>query len=101
MSWSFVARNHRHVNFDIKPIRTPFFCEICFAAGRDLNLRDSFSRILSTSVESAAWVMSLVELTVVDLNNIWQDNQEKASTPKLQPKVFMIQITSKKEFGES
>jgi hypothetical protein len=45
--------------------------------------------------------MSLVELTVVDLNNIWQDNQAKASTPKLQPKVFMIQITSKKEFGES
>jgi hypothetical protein len=70
MSWTFVARNSRHVNFDIEPIRAPAFCEICFAAGRDLNSRNPFSHILSTSVESAARIVSLVELTVIDLNDI-------------------------------
>jgi hypothetical protein len=108
MSWSFVAGNPRHVNFDVEPVRTPVFCEICFAAGRDLNSRDPFSRILSTGIESAARVVSLVKLTVVDLDNIWHDNQlkksAKTSAPKLQPEVFMIQMnldTSKKVLGES
>jgi hypothetical protein len=108
MSWSFVAGNPRHINFDVEPVRTPVFCEICFAAGRDLNSRDPFSCILSTGIESAARVVSLVKLTVIDLDNIWHDNQlknrAKTSAPKLQPKVFMIQMnldTSKKVLGES
>jgi hypothetical protein len=74
MSWSFVARNCRHVNFDVKPIRAPIFYEICFAAGRDLNSCDPFPCILPTSVESAACIVSLVEVTIVNLNDIWHDN---------------------------
>jgi hypothetical protein len=79
-----------------------------FAAGRDLNSRDPFWRILSMGVEGAARIVGLVKLTVVDLDNIWHNNQlnnrAKTSAPKLQPKVFMIQMnldTSKKEFGKS
>jgi hypothetical protein len=79
MSWTFIAKDRRHVNFDIEQIRAPVFCEICFAARRDLNLRNPFSRILSMSVESAACIVSLVELTVVDLNDIWHDDQLKKS----------------------
>jgi hypothetical protein len=63
---------------------------------------------MSTGVESAARIVSLVKLVVVDLNNFWHDNQLKKSgensSSKLQPKVFMIQMnldTSKKEFSKS
>jgi hypothetical protein len=77
MSWSFVARNRRHVHLDVEPVRTLFLCEICLAAGRNLNLRDPFSPTLSTGVEGAARTMSLVKLTIVDLDNIWNNNQLK------------------------
>jgi hypothetical protein len=77
MSWSFVAKNRRHVHFDIEPVRTPVLCEICLATGCDLNSRDPFSCILSTGVEGAARIVSLVKLTVVDLDNIWHNNQIK------------------------
>jgi hypothetical protein len=74
MSWSFVARNCRHVNVDVEPIRAPIFCAICLAVGLDLNSCDPFSRILPTSVESAACIVSFVEVTVVNLNDISHDN---------------------------
>jgi hypothetical protein len=77
MSWSFVARNRRRVHLDVELVQTPVLCEICLAAGSDLNLRDPFSRILSTGVEGAAHIVSLVKLTVVDLDNIWHNNQLK------------------------
>jgi hypothetical protein len=70
MSGTFVARNHRHVSFDIEPIRAPVFCEICFAAGHDLNSSNPFSCVLSASVESAARIVSLIELTIIDFNDI-------------------------------
>jgi hypothetical protein len=41
MSWSFIPRNRRHVNFDIEPVRAPVFGEDGFAAGRDLNSHNS------------------------------------------------------------
>jgi hypothetical protein len=66
MSWSFVARIH----LDVEPVRTPVFREIRLTAGRDLNLCDSLSRILSTGVEGAARVVSFVILTIVDLDNV-------------------------------
>jgi hypothetical protein len=74
MSWSFVARNHRHVNFYIEPVRTPVLCEVCLAAERNLNSRNSFSCILSTGVEGAARIMCFVKLTIVDLDNVWHNN---------------------------
>jgi hypothetical protein len=99
MSWSFVAGNPRHINFDVEPVRTPVFCEICFAAGRDLNSRDPFSCILSTGIESAARVVSLVKLTVVDLDNIWHDNQLKKSGENICPKVAAESFHDPDELG--
>jgi hypothetical protein len=87
MRGTFVAKNRRHVSFDIEPIQAPVFCEICFAAGRDLNSRNPFSRVLSTSVESAASIVSLVELTVVNFNDIWNDDQLKKSGESVDAKV--------------
>jgi hypothetical protein len=74
MSWPFVARNCRHVHLDVEPVQTPVFREIPLTAGRDLNSRDSLSRVLSTGVEGAARVVSFVILTIVDLDNVWNNN---------------------------
>jgi hypothetical protein len=68
MSWSFVARNRRHIHLDIELVRTPVLCEVCLAAERDVNSHDSLSCILSTDVEGAACVVSFVKLTIVDLD---------------------------------
>jgi hypothetical protein len=87
MSGTFVARNRRHVSFDIESIRAPVFCEICFAAGHDLNSCNPFSRVLSTSVESAAHIVSLIEVTIVDFNDIWNDDQLKKSGESVGAKV--------------
>jgi hypothetical protein len=77
MGWSFIARNRRHIHLDIEPVRTPVLCEVCLAAGRNLNSRDSLSRILLTGVEGAACVVSFVKLSIVDLDNVWHNNQLK------------------------
>jgi hypothetical protein len=74
MSWSFVARNCRHVHLDVEPVRTPVLSEISLTAGRDLNSRKSLSRILSAGVEGAAHAVSFVVLTIVDLDNVWHNN---------------------------
>jgi hypothetical protein len=87
MSRSFIARNRRHVNFDVEPIRALVFCEICFAAGCNLNSRDPFSCVLSTSVESTTCIVSFIELTVVDLNNVRHNNQLEESGESVSPKV--------------
>jgi hypothetical protein len=39
MSWSIVARNHRHVQLDIKPVGALVFCQVRLAAGRDMDSR--------------------------------------------------------------
>jgi hypothetical protein len=63
-------RQHLH----IKPVRAPIFCEICLAPGCDMNSRKPLSRILFVSIESGACVVSLVILTVVELDNVWHDD---------------------------
>jgi hypothetical protein len=52
-----------------------------------MNSRNPFLRILSTSVESAACIVSLVELSVVDLKDIWHDDQLKKSGESISSKV--------------
>jgi hypothetical protein len=74
MSWPFIARNCRYVHLDVEPVRTLVLREICLVAGRDLNSRDSLSRILSASIEGATRVVSFVELAIVDLDNVWHNN---------------------------
>jgi hypothetical protein len=74
MSWPSVIRNCIHVHFRVKPIRAPVFHEIRLAAGRDLNSCKPFSCILPASTESAACVVSLIVLTVVELDNVWHDD---------------------------
>jgi hypothetical protein len=68
MSWSFIARNHRHIHLDIELVRAPVLCEVCLVAEHDLNLHDSLSCVLSTGVKGAACVVSFVKLTIVDLD---------------------------------
>jgi hypothetical protein len=75
MSWFFVARNCRHVHIHVKPVRAPVSCEVRLAAGCDLNSRKPSSFILPVSVESAACVVSLIILTVVELDNVRYDDQ--------------------------
>jgi hypothetical protein len=87
MSQSFVARDCRHVNFDVEPIQAPAFCEICFAARCDLNSRDPSSRVPPTSVEGATCIMSFIELAVVDLNNVRHNNQLEESRESVSPEV--------------
>jgi hypothetical protein len=87
MSRSFIARNRGHVNLDIEPIRAPVFSEIRLAAGCNLDSCNSSSRVLSTGVESTARVVSFVELTVVDLNDVGHDDQIKESCESISTKV--------------
>jgi hypothetical protein len=75
MSWFFVARNCRHVHLHVKLVRAPVFREVCLAAVCDLNSRKPSSFILLASVESAACVVSLIILTVVELDNVRYDDQ--------------------------
>jgi hypothetical protein len=98
MSWPFIARNHRHIHLDIEPVRTPVLCEVCLATGRDLNSRDSLSCILSTGVESAACVVSFVKLSVVDLDNIWHNDQLKKSTENICPEITAESLHNPNEF---
>jgi hypothetical protein len=87
MSWPFVARNRIHIHLDIESVRAPVLCEVCLAAGRDLNSHDSLSRILSTGVEGATCVVSFVKLTVVDLDNIWHNDYLKKSSDNIYPEI--------------
>jgi hypothetical protein len=107
-SWPFVAWNLRHVDLHIEPARVPIISQVGLAARSDLNSRNPFSGVLSSGVESAACMLSFVILPVVDFDDIGNNDQlknlAKASTLRLRPKVFMIQInfdTSRKDVGES
>jgi hypothetical protein len=74
MRQSFVSRNRGHVNLDIEPIRAPVFGGISLAAGCNLDLCNPSSLVLSPGVESTTCVVSFVELTVIDLNDIEHDD---------------------------
>jgi hypothetical protein len=99
MGRSFVSRNRRHVNLDIEPIRAPVFGEICLAAGCDLDSCNPSSRVLSTAVESTACVVSFVELTVIDLNDIWHDDQLEKSYETVSTKVAAEGFHDPNELG--
>jgi hypothetical protein len=51
------------------------------------------------SVESAACIVSLVELTAVDLNDIWHDNQLKKSGESISPKVAAESLHDPNKLG--
>jgi hypothetical protein len=73
ISRPIIARNRRHVYLHIKPVRAPIFCEIGLAARRDLNSRKPLLCILPVSIESAASVVSLIILTIADLDDVGHD----------------------------
>jgi hypothetical protein len=74
MSWSIVARNRRQVHLDMELVGAPILCQVRFAARRDLDSRKPLSRVLPTSVESAARIVRVVVLTIVELDNVWNNN---------------------------
>jgi hypothetical protein len=75
VSWSLIARNFRHVDLQVKPVRIPDVSEVGLAAGSDLNSRNPFSGVLASSVEGTACMLSFVELPIVDLDNIGNNDQ--------------------------
>jgi hypothetical protein len=74
IGWSSVARDLRHVNLHIKPKRISIFGEVGLAAGRDLNSRQAFPRILPTLVEGAACVVRFVILAIVEFDDTFLDD---------------------------
>jgi hypothetical protein len=87
VSWSFIARNFRHVDLHVEPVRIPIISEVGLAAGSDLNSRIPFSGVLASSVEGAACVLSFVELPVVDLDDIGNDDQFEKSGESVNAKI--------------
>jgi hypothetical protein len=75
VSWSFIARNFRHVDLHVEPVRIPVISKVGLATGRDLNSRNPFSGVLASGVEGAACMLSFVELPVVDPDDIGDDDQ--------------------------
>jgi hypothetical protein len=55
--------------------RIPIFEEVGLAAGRDLNSRQTFSRILSMCVEGTTRVVRLVVLTIVEFDDVFLNDQ--------------------------
>jgi hypothetical protein len=86
-SWSFVARNLRHVNLHIEPVRAPVIGQVGLAAGSDLNSCNPFSGVLSSGVESAACMLSFVKLPVVNFDNIGNNDQLKKSGESIDAEV--------------
>jgi hypothetical protein len=74
ISRSVVVRNRWHVYLYIKLVRDPIFCEVGLAARRDLDSRKPFSCILPAGVESPAGVVSIIILTIIELDDIRHDD---------------------------
>jgi hypothetical protein len=79
VSWTLIARNIRHVDFQVKPVRIPVVGEIGLAVGSNLNSRNPFSGVLALGVGGTACVLSFVEFPIVDLDNIGNDDQFEES----------------------
>jgi hypothetical protein len=62
------------VHLDIEPVGAPILRQVRFAIGRDLDSRKPHWRVLPTSVESAARIVRLVVLTIVELDNVQHNN---------------------------
>jgi hypothetical protein len=54
---------------------------------------------LSTGVEGAACVVSFVKLTVVDLDNIWQNDQLKSLSENICPEITAESLHDPNELG--
>jgi hypothetical protein len=87
VSWPFIARNLRHVDLHVKPIRILVISKVGLATGSDLNSRNPFSGVLATSVEGAACMLSFVELPIVDLDDIGNDDQFEKSSESVNAKI--------------
>jgi hypothetical protein len=92
--------NSRHVYLHIKPVRAPVFCEIGLATGRDLNSRDPFLRVLSTSVEGAACIVSLVKLTIAELDDVRHDDQLEESGKNISAEVASESLHDLEKLGD-
>jgi hypothetical protein len=99
MSRSFLSRNRGHVNLDIEPIRAPVFGEISLAAGCNLDSCNPSSRVFSTGVESTARVVSFVELTVINPNDVEHDDQLEESCESISTKVAAEGFHDPNELG--
>jgi hypothetical protein len=90
VSWARIARDFRHVDLQIEPIRIPVVGEVGLAAGNNLDSSNPLSGVLAPGVEGAACVLSLVELPAADLDNIRNNYQFVESG-----KGINIEVTSK------
>jgi hypothetical protein len=99
MSWSIVARNRRYVHLDIKLVGAPVFHQVRFAAGRDLDSCEPLSRALPAGVESATRIVRFVVLTVVELGNVWHDDQLEQSGEKISAEVTPESLRNPKKLG--
>jgi hypothetical protein len=79
VSWTLIAKNFRHVDLQVKPVRIPVVGEIVLAAGSDLNSHNPFSGVLAPGVEGTTCVLSFVVLPIVGLDNIGNDDQFEES----------------------
>jgi hypothetical protein len=75
VSWTRIARDLRHVNLQVKPIRIPVVGEVSLAVGSNLDSCNPLSGVLSSGVKGAACTLSLVELPVADLDNVGNNYQ--------------------------
>jgi hypothetical protein len=87
VSWSFIARNFRHVDLHVEPVRIPIISEVGLAVGSDLNLRNPFSGVLASGVEGAACMPSFIELPVVNFDDIGNDDQFEKSGESVNTKI--------------
>jgi hypothetical protein len=79
VSWSFIARNFRHVDLYVEPVRIAIIGQVGLAAGSDLNSSQPFSSVLASGVESATCMLSFVILPVVDFDDVGNDDQFEKS----------------------
>jgi hypothetical protein len=87
VTWSLIARNFRHVDLHVEPVRIPVISEVGLAARSDLNSRNPFSGVLASGVEGAACMLSFVELPVVNLYDIGDDDQFEKSGKSVNAKI--------------
>jgi hypothetical protein len=99
-SWSFVARNLRHVNLHIEPVRVPIVSQVGLAARSDLNSCNTFSDVLTMGVESTACMLGFVKLPVVDFDNIEHNDQHKKPSESIDAEVTSEGLHDPNKLGQ-
>jgi hypothetical protein len=69
------TRQFRHINLQIKPVRPPIIGEVRLATRSNLDSGNSLSGILTSCVESATRVLTVVELPVFTFHDLRDDHQ--------------------------